>query len=62
MVEKSPLNPRGSFTTLLDPTDCGKSTVLRVIAGFYTFAGGSIYLDDARVDQGITHINTGHQL
>jgi len=46
---------RGSFTTLLGPSGCGKTTLLRVIAGFYSPDEGSIYLDDARVDQMPAH-------
>jgi ABC-type Fe3+/spermidine/putrescine transport system ATPase subunit len=46
---------RGSFTTLLGPSGCGKTTLLRIIAGFYTPDEGSIYLDDARVDQMPAH-------
>jgi ABC-type Fe3+/spermidine/putrescine transport system ATPase subunit len=47
--------PRGSFTTLLGPSGCGKTTLLRMIAGFYDPDEGSIYLDDARIDQLPTH-------
>jgi ABC-type Fe3+/spermidine/putrescine transport system ATPase subunit len=43
--------PRGSFTTLLGPSGCGKTTLLRMIAGFYEPDEGSIYLDEARIDQ-----------
>jgi ABC-type Fe3+/spermidine/putrescine transport system ATPase subunit len=42
---------RGSFTTLLGPSGCGKTTLLRMIAGFYEPDEGSIYLDNARIDQ-----------
>ena len=43
--------PRGSFTTLLGPSGCGKTTLLRMIAGFHEPDEGSIYLDNARIDQ-----------
>ncbi len=43
--------PRGSFTTLLGPSGCGKTTLLRMIAGFYEPDEGSIFLDNARIDQ-----------
>src|SRR5258706_8009489 len=43
--------PQGAFATLLGPSGCGKTTLLRMIAGFYEPDGGSIYLDDARIDQ-----------
>ncbi len=42
---------RGSFTTLLGPSGCGKTTLLRMIAGFYEPDEGSMYLDNARIDQ-----------
>lgn len=42
---------RGSFTTLLGPSGCGKTTLLRMIAGFYEPDEGSIFLNNARIDQ-----------
>ena len=36
----------GSFTTLLGPSDCGKTTLLRMIAGLETPDAGAIYFDD----------------
>ena len=39
----------GSFTTLLGPSDCGKTTLLRMIAGLETPDDGEIWLDDTCV-------------
>jgi putative spermidine/putrescine transport system ATP-binding protein len=42
---------RGEFIALLGPSGCGKSTALNCIAGLLAATGGSIYLDDRRIDQ-----------
>lgn len=42
----------GEFLTLLGPSDCGKTTVLRLIAGLETVDSGRIMLDN----EDITHV------
>ena len=42
--------PRGQFVALLGPSGCGKSTALNCIAGLLPVTGGSIWLDDKRID------------
>jgi putative spermidine/putrescine transport system ATP-binding protein len=41
---------RGEFVALLGPSGCGKSTALNCIAGLLPLTGGSIWLDDKRID------------
>jgi len=41
---------RGEFICLLGPSGCGKSTALNCIAGLLPLSGGSIWLDDQRID------------
>src|SRR5437867_2457969 len=41
---------RGEFIALLGPSGCGKSTALNCIAGLLSLSGGSIWLDDQRID------------
>src|SRR4029079_12025912 len=41
---------RGEFIALLGPSGCGKSTALNCIAGLMQLSGGSIWLDDLRID------------
>jgi putative spermidine/putrescine transport system ATP-binding protein len=41
---------RGEFVALLGPSGCGKSTALNCLAGLVPLTGGSIWLDDARID------------
>ncbi|MBE9604651.1 ABC transporter ATP-binding protein [Acetobacteraceae bacterium H6797] len=41
---------KGEFIALLGPSGCGKSTALNVLAGLLPATGGSIWLDDRRVD------------
>jgi putative spermidine/putrescine transport system ATP-binding protein len=41
---------RGEFICLLGPSGCGKSTALNCIAGLMQLSGGSIWLDDLRID------------
>lgn len=36
---------KGSFTTLLGASGCGKTTILRLISGFLNPAGGSIFIN-----------------
>ena len=40
----------GEFVALLGPSGCGKSTALNCLAGLLPLTGGSIYLDDRRID------------
>jgi putative spermidine/putrescine transport system ATP-binding protein len=42
---------RGEFVALLGPSGCGKSTALNCIAGLLQVTGGSIWLDDQRLDE-----------
>jgi putative spermidine/putrescine transport system ATP-binding protein len=42
---------RGEFVALLGPSGCGKSTALNCIAGLLQLTGGSIWLDEQRLDQ-----------
>jgi putative spermidine/putrescine transport system ATP-binding protein len=42
---------RGEFIALLGPSGCGKSTALNCIAGLLDLTGGSIWLDERRIDQ-----------
>jgi putative spermidine/putrescine transport system ATP-binding protein len=41
---------RGEFIALLGPSGCGKSTALNCIAGLLPLSGGTIRLDDERID------------
>jgi putative spermidine/putrescine transport system ATP-binding protein len=41
---------RGEFIALLGPSGCGKSTALNCIAGLLALSGGTIHLDDVRID------------
>ena len=41
---------RGEFVALLGPSGCGKSTALNCVAGLLTLTGGSIWLDERRID------------
>jgi putative spermidine/putrescine transport system ATP-binding protein len=40
----------GEFIALLGPSGCGKSTALNCIAGLLQLTGGSIWLDEKRID------------
>ncbi|MEV5413745.1 ABC transporter ATP-binding protein [Thermopolyspora sp. NPDC052614] len=40
----------GEFIALLGPSGCGKSTALNCLAGLLPLSGGSIWLDDRRID------------
>src|SRR4051812_25346632 len=41
---------RGEFIALLGPSGCGKSTALNCIAGLLPLSGGTIKLDEERID------------
>jgi len=41
---------RGEFVALLGPSGCGKTTALNCVAGLLPLSGGSIWLDDRRID------------
>src|SRR5579864_8758111 len=41
---------RGEFIALLGPSGCGKSTALNCIAGLLQLSGGTIQLDEIRID------------
>jgi putative spermidine/putrescine transport system ATP-binding protein len=41
----------GEFIALLGPSGCGKSTALNCVAGLLPLTGGSIWLDQQRLDQ-----------
>jgi len=41
---------RGEFVALLGPSGCGKSTALNCVAGLLALSGGSIWLDERRID------------
>src|SRR5215217_3694600 len=40
----------GEFLVLVGPSGCGKSTCLRMVAGLEEISGGSIYLDERRIN------------
>src|SRR5947209_5823545 len=48
--ELSLIVQRGEFICLLGPSGCGKSTALNCIAGLMQLSGGSIWLDEQRID------------
>jgi putative spermidine/putrescine transport system ATP-binding protein len=41
---------RGEFIALLGPSGCGKSTALNCLAGLLPLTGGTIWLDERRID------------
>lgn len=41
---------RGEFIALLGPSGCGKSTALNCLAGLLPLTGGSIWVDETRID------------
>lgn len=42
--------PKGSLFTLLGASGCGKTTLLRMIAGFNSIEGGEFYFDDTKIN------------
>ncbi|MCW2240248.1 ABC transporter ATP-binding protein [Azospirillum canadense] len=42
---------RGEFIAFLGPSGCGKSTALNCVAGLLSLTGGSIWVDDRRIDE-----------
>src|SRR5882757_5882295 len=40
----------GEFVALLGPSGCGKSTALNCLAGLLPLTGGSIWMDERRID------------
>jgi putative spermidine/putrescine transport system ATP-binding protein len=50
LKELSVTVPRGEFVALLGPSGCGKTTALNCIAGLLPLSGGSIWLDEQRID------------
>jgi multiple sugar transport system ATP-binding protein len=42
--------PDNSFIGILGPSGCGKSTTLRMIAGLEAITGGSIFIDNVRIN------------
>ena len=46
----------GEFLTLLGPSVCGKTTLLRCIAGFITPSSGMIKMNEARDQHGLPKV------
>ena len=44
------IRPSSEVTAIIGPSGCGKSTALNCIAGLMQLSGGSIWLDDQRID------------
>lgn len=42
--------PKGSLFTLLGASGCGKTTLLRMIAGFNSIKDGEFYFDDTKIN------------
>ena len=42
--------PKGVFSLFLDLQGCGKTTLLRMIAGFNSIEGGEFYFDDTKIN------------
>src|SRR5258706_12164055 len=41
----------GEFVTLLGPTGCGKTTILRIVAGLETLTAGEVWLGGRPIDE-----------
>src|SRR6266403_3406301 len=52
---------RGEFICLLGPSGCGKSTALNCIAGLMQLSGGTIWLDQQRIDTLPRQLSGGQQ-
>ncbi|HET7682253.1 MAG TPA: ABC transporter ATP-binding protein [Marmoricola sp.] len=48
--------PRGSITSVLGSSGCGKTTLLRIVAGFVRADAGTVQLEDRVVEAGHTHV------
>ena len=56
VIEHLDLNIRqGEFVSLLGPSGSGKTTLLMILAGFENVSGGSVWVDERRVDQVPAH-------
>ena len=49
----------GEFLTLLGSSGCGKTTTLRIIAGFETPTEGNVYIEDKDVTEPVSYTHLG---